>query len=414
MRGTNIPDLAFAWESQMDMLAAKLDLDPLEFRIRNVIESGSSTISGVRLDESVGAKATLEALRAPYAKAQARISAEPPVAPFRRGIGLACIWQSVGGGRGEEGGGGWHGLKLGPVKAGVELLDDGRIRLQSGIVEKGQGISISLAQIAAQELNVDLGRLVMVYGDTMLAPYPIATSGQRTLFHAGGAVQRACQELKKGLVAVAAQELNRLHDTFSFQNGWVVADTDDQVRLSFLTLAKLMRERGIPRHFEGTFTFEKSETFQGPVYGYSSQLTELDVNPNTGQVKVRHVTYVADVGTVINLQCMEGQVDGGVLMGLSYALKEAFVPGETGSLKEYGLPTTKDAPDSVTGIFLEVPVEGGPFGAKGGAEMTASAGIASVANAIANAVGARIYDIPARPAIVLDALNKLKPQRGQR
>ncbi|HUY86019.1 MAG TPA: molybdopterin cofactor-binding domain-containing protein, partial [Acidimicrobiales bacterium] len=415
MRGTNTPDLAFAWESQMDMLAAKLDIDPLEFRLRNIIETGFTTISGVLLDESVGARATLEALRAPYAKARARIESEPPVAPFRRGIGLACIAHQVGAGRGEEGGGGWHGLKLGPAKAGVELLDDGRIRVQSGVVEKGQGITIALAQIAAQELDVNLDSLVMVYGDTLLAPYPIATSGQRTLFHAGGAVQRACQELKRGLAAAAATELNRPIDDFSFQDGWVVTDGDERKKLSFASLAKLMREGGLPRHFEGTFTFEKSEKYQGPVYGYASQLSELDVNTDTGEVKVRYVTYAADVGTVINRQSMEGQVDGGVLMGLSYALKEAFVSGETGSLKEYGLPTIKDAPDAVTRILLEDhPVVGGPFGAKGAAEMTCSAGIASVANAIANAVGARVYDIPARPAVVLNALRELEPARRHR
>lgn len=414
MRGTNIPDLAFAWESQMDMLAEKLDLDPLEFRIRNVIDAGSTTISGTRLDESVGARATLEALRGPYAQARGRIVSEPPPAPSKRGIGFACIWQSVGGGRGEEGGGGWHGLKLGPAKAGAELMSDGRVRVQSGVVEKGQGISVALAQIAAQELDLHLNDLVLEYGDTMLAPYPIATSGQRTLFHAGGAVQRACQELKKGLAAVAATELNRSPGDFLFENGWVVAQSDHRARVSFADLAKLMIERGIERHFVGTFTFEKSEAFQGPVYGYSSQLSELDVNPDTGQVKVRRVTYAADVGRVINQQSMEGQVDGGVLMGLSYALKEAFVPGETGSLKEYGLPTIKDSPDSVTAIFLEDPVEGGPFGAKGGAEMTASAGIASVANAIANAVQARVYDIPARPAVVLEALGRAKLDHGRR
>lgn len=414
MRGTNIPDLAFAWESQMDMLAEKLGIDPLEFRIRNVIDAGSTTISGTRLDESVGARATLEALRAPYAEARARIVADPPAAPFRRGIGLSCIWQSVGGGRGEEGGGGWHGLKLGPVKAGAELLEDGRVRVQSGIVEKGQGISVALAQIAAEELDLHLSDLVMEYGDTMLAPYPIATSGQRTLFHAGGAVQRACQELKKGLRAFASGELNRPAEDIMLQHGSVSVRNQPEMSLSFADLARLMTERGATRHFEGTFTFEKSDRFQGPVYGYSSQLSELDVNPDTGQVKVRRVTYVADVGKVINRQSMEGQVDGGVLMGLSYALKEAFVPGETGSLKEYGLPTIKDAPDSVTGIFLENPVEGGPFGAKGGAEMTASAGIASVANAIANAVQARVYDVPARPGVVLEALSKLKPDHGRR
>jgi aldehyde oxidoreductase len=404
MRGTNIPDLAFAWESQMDMIASRLGLDPLEFRLRNVIGAGSVTVNGVTLDESVGARATLEALRAPYALAQERRQSEPPESPWHRGIGVACIWQSNGGGRGEEGGGGWHGLKLGPAGGAAELLADGRVRVLSGVVEKGQGIAIALAQIAAQELGLPLDAIEMVYGDTHLAPYPIGTSGQRTLFHAGGAVQQACLALKQALLEVSCRWLDRPAKNVVLENGVAFADDNPTNPVSFASLAKRMDDEGIKRYYEAWFRFEKSEEFQGPVFGYASQLTELDVNVETGAVRVRNVTYAADVGKVINRQSLEGQVDGGVLMGLSYALKEAFVPGETGSLKDYGLPGIKDSPDLVTGLLLEDPVVGAPFGAKGAAEMTASAGMASVANAIADAVGARVYELPARPARVRDAI----------
>ncbi len=397
MRGTHIPDLAFAWDSQMDQLAARLGMDPLEFRLRNVLRPGDRTVTGQLLDESVGARPTLEALRAPYRAARARAAEDPPPAPWRRGVGLACVWQVNGGGRGEEAGGGWHGRKLGPARAAVALEEDGRVRVFCGLVEKGQGITVAVAQIAATELGLPLDRLVMVAGDTLLAPYPVGTSGQRTMFHVGGAVQRACRELRAALVAAAAERLGADPAAVAFHDGWAVCPGREEARLSLAELARTLRERGRPLRYEGTFVFEKTETAGGPVFGYCAQLVELDVNLETGAIRVPRVTYVADVGKLINPLTFEGQVEGGVVMGLSYALRERFVPGATRTLEAYGLPTTREMPDAVVSLVVEEPVAGGPLGAKGAAEMTASAGLASVANAIADATGGRIHDVPATP-----------------
>jgi aldehyde oxidoreductase len=404
MRGTHIPDLAFAWDSQVEMLAARLAMDPLEFRLRNVVESGSPTVTGQILDESVGARATLEALREPYDEALARAASEPPVAPWRRGLGLACIWQVNGGGRGEEAGGGWHGRKLGPARVAVELLDDGRVRVLGGFVEKGQGISVAVAQVASHELALPLDRFVMVYGDTLLAPYPVGTSGQRTLFHVGGAVQRACQALRAALVQVAADGLQEPADRVRFEDGFARSPSGHCRPLSMADLAAALRCRGLPLRYEGTFVFGPSERGEGPVFGYCSQLVELDVNLATGDVKVRGVTYAADVGRVVNRLTFEGQVEGGVMMGLSYALRERFVPGQTRTLEAYGLPTTADVPDRIVTLVVEEPVLGAPLGAKGAAEMTASAGLAAVANAVARATGARVYEVPISPGAILDAI----------
>lgn len=311
MRGTHIPDLAFAWDSQMDRLAAKLGVDPLEFRLRNAIDSGGQTITGQTLDESVGAKPTLEVLRGPYAEALRRAVSEAPPAPWCRGVGLGCVWQVNGGGRGEEAGGGWHRRKLGPAKAAVELLNDGRIRVLCGAVEKGQGITIALAQIASHELGVPLDSLVMSLGDTWLAPYPVGTSGQRTMFHVGGAIQRACQALKAVLTRVAADRLKESPENITLRDGWIFSLSSEDRKVSLAEVAECFRDRGLPLKYEGTFVFEKSEKGQGPIYGYSSQVVELDVNVETGHVRVRRVTYAADVGKVINPQTFEGQVEGG-------------------------------------------------------------------------------------------------------
>lgn len=403
LRGTDIPDLAFAWESQMDQLAAAIGMDPLEFRILNAIEKDAKTVAGVTLDESVSARATMEALRKPYAAALQRAKEDPPAHPWRRGIGIGSCWKTCGATRGDNAGGAWTGMDIGLTMAAVEVTPQGRLRVLAGAVEKGQGISIALAQIAAEQLDVPLGWFdPTLVGDTYLAPYPMATSGQRTTFLAGAAVVKACKALEQALIALASEMLGAPEAEVRFEGGW--AHAGPAARLSLAELAAELEGRGLPLKYEATHTFDKSEVGQGPVYTYTSQLVELDVNTETGAVKVRDVTYVGDPGKVINPLIYEGQVEGGVVMGLGFALTEEFVAGEITSLKQYGLPMIKDAPRKVTTLVVENPVHGGPFGAKGAAESTAAAGMAAVANAIANATGSRLFDLPAKPARVLEAI----------
>ena len=403
LRGTDIPDLAFAWESQMDQLAAALGMDPLEFRILNAIEKDETTITGVKLDESVSARAVMEALRGPYAAALARAKADPPSGPWQRGVGIGCCWKTCGAARGDNAGGAWTGMDIGLTMAAVELSEAGRVRALAGAVEKGQGISIALAQIAAEELDVPLEMFdPTLVGDTYLAPYPMATSGQRTTFLAGSAVLKAARSLKHALVAVASDELGVPPEAVDFKAG--VASAAGR-KLTLRELAAGLRLREMPLKYEATHVFEKSDAGQGPIYTYTAQLVELDVNTETGAVKVRDVTYVGDPGKVINPLIFEGQVEGGVVMGLGFALTEEFVAGEITGLKQYGLPMIKDSPRSVTTMFVENPVQGGPFGAKGAAESTAAAGMAAVASAIANATGKRLFELPAKPGRVLQALH---------
>ena len=425
MRGSSIPQMALAWETQMDLLAKKLGMDPLGFRIVNALTPGCQSVTGQILEESVGARTTLEALRGPYAEALARKASEPLPYPWKRGIGVACIWQG-GADRSGQAGGGWHGIKLGPARAGLELMEDGRVRVITGLVEKGQGVLTAMAQVAAEDLGLSLESVVMVYGDTLLGPYPIGSSGQRTGFQAGGAILRACGALKEALVQLAARVLERPPEELVVQGGFVYSSRFPQERLSFKQLADLLSDEGLPTKYEGAFTFEKSDrrpgpvtevteggsdvasssNRDGPVSSYASQLTELDVNVETGKVKVLRVVYSADVGRVLNIQSFEGQVEGGVIMGLSYALKERFVPGVTKTLKDYNLPTIQDAPEEVKTIIVENPLSYGPFGAKGGAEMTVCPGVPSIINAIDDAIGVRIYRLPASPERILEALGR--------
>ena len=406
LRGTDIPDLAYAWESQMDQLAAAIGMDPLEFRILNAIEKDETTVTGVKLDESVSAKAVMEALRRPYEKALERARTSPPAGPWRRGVGIGCCWKTCGATRGDNAGGAWTGMDIGLTMGAVELSEAGRVRAMAGAVEKGQGISIALAQIAAEELDVPLAQFdPTLVGDTYLAPYPMATSGQRTTFLAGSAVLKAAKAMREAIVAVAADEFGVDPAEVDFARGVAGVSGDGARRLDLSDVARLLKARGLPLKYEATHVFEKSEAGQGPVYTYSAQLVELDVNIETGNVKVQDVTYVGDPGKVINPMIFEGQVEGGVVMGLGFALTEEFVAGEITTLKEYGLPLIKDAPRTITTMFVENPVHGGPFGAKGAAESTAAAGMAAAANAIANATGKRLFELPAKPSRVLQAIH---------
>jgi CO/xanthine dehydrogenase Mo-binding subunit/aerobic-type carbon monoxide dehydrogenase small subunit (CoxS/CutS family) len=408
LRGTNMPDLAFAWESQMQQLAERLNMDPLEIRIINALQVGDTRIDGKVMDECVTAAATMEALRGPYEAARTRAKADPPPLPWRRGIGIGSVFKQFGGGRNSEAdrgaGGEYHGYPLGVTRAGVELHEDGLIQVLTGAVEKGQGITIALAQIAAEAIDVPMSAMMPTLGgDTLMTPYPQATNGQRTTFMAGGAVLSAAKLLREALVAVASDMLGVHSESVTLSGGWASASTDSR-RLSMADLAAGLKARGRRLRYESSYTFDKSEKGAGPVMSFASQLTELDVNAETGEIRVDRVTFVADPGRVLNPLVFEGQVDGGVMMGLGYALSEEYTPGESVNFKTYGLPTIKSAPAKVDLIVIENPVFGSPYGIKGAGETTSVAGMPSVANAIADAVGVRVYELPARPGRVLEAI----------
>ena len=411
LRGTNMPDLAFAFDSQMEQVAERLGLDPLEVRIKNAVQDGDRRIDGKVMDECVSAKATVEALREPYTAALARAKSDPPAYPWKRGVGIGAVWKEFGGGRRVEAdrgaGGEYHGYPLGLTRAAVEIHPDGRLRVLTGAVEKGQGITIALAQIAAETINVPMSTMLPTLGgDSLLTPYPQATNGQRTTFMAGGAVMRAAELMREALVSVAAEMLGVAVDEIQLTNGVARARRDPDRCLSLADLAAGLRERQRLLKYESSYTFGKTEKGAGPVLSFASQLVELDVNVESGDIRVQRVTFVADPGRVLNPLIFEGQVEGGVVMGLGYALSEEYVPGEAVNFKTYGLPTIKNAPGRIDLIVVENPVPNAPFGIKGAAETTCVAGMPSVANAVADAVGARLYELPARPGRVLEAMQR--------
>ena len=400
LRGGQGVNAALGHESQMEALAARLGLDPMELRRRNVLKVGSRTHRGQILEESVGATATLDALQGPYADAQAWATQKSSSPVWKRGVGLGCSWYA-------------HGGSANIVKAAVELLENGKVQVLAGSVEKGQGVLTILAQIAAEELGVPMDSLVMTIGDTMLAPYRVETNAQMTTVMVGGSVQRACHALKEALLQTASEVLEEDRQKVVFRNGVAFSPRFAEEKLSLVQLANYFRQKGMPMRYEGSFAWQRykpldPETGHGAlcdVYTYGSAVAQVEVNVETGQVRVPKVVYACDSGTVINQQAFEGQIEGGVVMGLGFALKEKFEPGTTRNFRTYGLPTTQDAPETLTVVSVGEPASmGGAFGAKGVGDMSDIAAVPAVLNGVFNATGVRICHLPATRSKLLEAL----------
>ena len=407
IRGITSINSALVHETQMDLLAEKLGMDKLDFRIKNALQAGQTLHTGMLLEESVEVKATLEQSKKPYAEARARAEASPPPAPWKRGIGIGTGWRAVGVG--------------GRYFAAAELLDSGKVKVYLGAVEKGQGSKTAMAQIAAGELGLPLDAIEVVMGDTIAAPYHHITASQGTITMVGGALHQATKALKKALVEVASEVLEDTPENIVCSGGQVSSSRAPAEVLTFPQLARRLQENDLPVKYEGSFAYKFAKTYseksrqqafdpvtgQGSncdVFAYATCLTELDVNTETGQVKVHKVTYVADSGKIIHPLSFEGQCQGGVVYGLGLALSEEYIPGKTRTIKDYGLASIKEAPVDIDVITVEGSYSQGPFGAKGGGEMSDVPIVGSIINAIADATGARVFDLPATPQRVLEAL----------
>ena len=426
LRGTSMPQMALAWESQMDLLAEKLGMDPLEFRIKNAVRPGSvlsskkSLLSGQYppralseeevLDDSVGAVATLEALRPYYEEAKRRAAESPPQYPWKRGIGLACSWKGTGGERDDEESDTPNDPTVlphhrqGQQMAAVELLEDGRVRVLSGAVEQGMGITTILIQIVAEAVGMSMDQMDIIIGDSLLAPYYSTTNAQKTTFRVGGALVDASRRLKHAITKAASEILEEPQENMEIHEGYAYSTSLPEERVSTRQIAEHFRERGFPMRYEGVMVFAKVEEAQGPVLSYGSQLTELDVNVESGETRVNEVVFAADVGKVLNPRSFEGQIEGGVIHALGFALREKYVPGETTTLKSLKIPGTRDVPVKVVSIDASVPVTGGPFSAKGMGTLVVCPGVPATLNAMASATGARIYSLPASPDRVMEAI----------
>ena len=400
MRGYGNPESTFAVESQMDELAERLGIDPLELRRRNATKPGDVNPQGFVITSF----AMLECLDA----AAEEIRKDPPPlrSGWKRGVGYAGMFHVGGGARVYRSDG---------CGAIVKLDDFGRVTLLTGATEIGQGSETVLAMIVAETLGVPIERVDVVNSDTSVRPWDVGTHASRTTFVAGNAARLAAEKVKAQLLEMAAAELEEPAARLDVKGGFVFVKGEPQQRLPYAEVARAghFRHHGrvlVAEAFYDPPTAMLDKDFQGNIsaaYTCAVQAALLDVDPETGTVEVRRVASAHDVGRALNPGAAEGQVHGGIHMGLGYALTEHLVVAEgqvlTQSFMDYAVLKADAMPEIVVRLIETVDQEG-PFGAKGLGESGVIPVAAAVANAIKNAIGIRFTELPITPARVRAAL----------
>jgi CO/xanthine dehydrogenase Mo-binding subunit len=398
MRGFGTPQMAFAHESQMDLLAEKLGMDPFEIRRRNALQVGSVTATGQRLLASVGIGECLDAVKQSYENARSS-RRDKESSPFtRRGVGIGAMWYGIGN----------TGVQN-PSTAQIEMNLDGAVTLYTGCADIGQGSTTVLSQIAAATLGLSPDDIRMIVADTKLTTNAGATSASRQTYISGNAVRDAAAKLADVLLTQAVDILKVPKDSLVVEGGFVVNKDDPSQRRPFSKLAARAHRKGIPLRWQGYFDPVTSpldpETSRGEpyaTYAYACHVAEVTVDITTGEVTVDRVVAAHDVGRAIHPEGVVGQICGGVAMGVGFALMEEFAPGVTVSFKDYHIPTSNDMPEVVP-IIVETNEPSGPFGAKGVGEPALIPTAPAVLNALSDALGKRIYHLPANLERVLEA-----------
>src|SRR5213592_3260840 len=380
-RAPSGPQANFAVESQMDMIADALGLDPLDFRLKNIVREGDEGPTGQVLT-AVGLEECLRRAAAAIGWADRRPTAD-------RGKGLACGWWTTTGGS--------SGVY-------VKLNPDGTVALNTGAAEIGTAALTGAAQVLAEDLGVDLADISVVSADTFATPFDFGAQGSRTAFAVGNACRAAAADLRRQLCALAAAQWGVAAETLTVRDKHVVGDGK---RIALVELARLSQASGGGLIAHGTFiappTAYDAKRVEAHVYpafhspSFHAHAVDLSVDRETGEVTLHRYVVAQDVGFAMNPTYIEGQIEGGVAQGLGQALSEEIVY-EGGrvlnpNLTDYKMPTTLDLP-RVESILVEHPSPVGPYGAKGVGEPPNIEPPAAVANAVAAAVGVRVTTLP--------------------
>ena len=385
-RAPGAPQATFAIESAMSEMAERLGLDPLDFRLRNAVVEGDPTPTG-RPWPRIGLRECLEAIR--------RVRGGPLRLLARgdgdvvRGVGVAV--------------GGWMG-GVEPASAVCRVNGDGSVSVIVGSVDLS-GTNTALTQIAAEAFGAGLDHVQVVNADTESAPYAGATGGSKITYTVGAAVKAAAEDARRQTLAIAASHLEASVHDLEIADGQVRVRGVPDRTVAIAKLARMATEFG--GKYEPIFGRGASATTtRAP--GFAAHLCEVEVDRATGAVRiVRHVV-AQDVGRAINPAAIEGQIRGAVAQGVGWGLLEQMSYDEggrllSGTLMDYALPRTTQTPDDLEVIIVEVPSERGPFGVRGVGEPPVVAGGAAIANAIADAIGARFTALPITSAAIVRA-----------
>ncbi len=411
-RGYGNLQATFAVEQHMDKLAALVGMDPLDFRLKNAQEPGEVTPQGMHF-KSCGFKdcLTIAARRSDYADKRRQYEAERrQPGTVKRGIGIASMLH-VGG-----------GAKIYPSDGCGTILkldDFAHVTLITGASEIGQGSETVLAQLVCEELGVPLDAVTVVNNDTDITPWDVGVHASRTTFIAGNSAIGAARKAREKILLAAAKVTNLAAEQLDLRQGAIVRSEDGQL---LMPLAKMLRslhfsdkaELVITSHYYEPPSQHQDKEFKGDVsaaYAWATQVVELEVDTATGIVRLDKVTAAHDVGRVLNRLGIEGQIEGGIVMGQGYALTEDLLVEEgvcrNPNFRDYKLVTAPEIPEMDIS-FVETQDGEGPQGAKGVGEAPAICMAAAVANAIENATGVRITSLPFTPERVYRALRAIE------
>ena len=394
LRGLGVPEGAWAIESQMDMIAERLGMDSLELRLKNILREGDINAIGDAV-QSIGLRECLE-------KVAAEIGWGKPK-PSKVGRGLAVIAKSPT----------THSSISG---AHVQFNEDGSAQVLVGASEIGQGMCVVLSQIAAEALGIPVGSVGITCADTGATPYDRGTFSSRVTFYTGMAVKKAAEDAIKQLLEMASKMAEIPESDLAVENQCVVSMKQPQFSLPYRKVLEQAHNREKPILGRGWYGGKGDypslpHKAQGkeyvPGWKYAAQAVEVEIDEETGMIKAKRIASAHDVGMALNPLSVRGQITGGVVMGLGYALHERlqFEDGRVinPSFMDYKLPSAEQIPEIIS-IPVEVPLPEGPYGAKGIGEL-AVVGIApAIGNAIYDALKVRIKELPLFPERVLAAI----------
>ncbi len=373
------PQTTFAMESQIDIIARELGLDPVEFRKRNLLRPGDATPFGQRLQGIVVQEIVDKALAVSSFKK-----------PKGKNIGRGLAVYERPSGAGKSG-------------AAITIEANGNVTVNLGVPDVGPGIHTVVQQIVSEVLGLPRELVNICVEDTDKSPYDSGTGGSKSTNSVGTAAYQAVTEIKEKILALAATRLGCKPENFAAQNGRYVAP--GKKPLSFSDLMRLaVEQNGAPLTHLSVY-----EPSRAPITSFATQVAEVEVDPATGQVKVKKLTTVHDSGTVLNHLSYQGQIDGGVITGLGFALMEdsSLVDGKmaTANLGEFKIATAADVPQLTT-VLMESSTGPSPFQGKAIAEIPNVPTAAALANAIADAVGVRLFDLPLTSEKIYAALHR--------
>jgi CO/xanthine dehydrogenase Mo-binding subunit len=380
MRAPGIAQVAFAEEVDMDLLAQAVGIDPLEFRHRHALLDGDVGPLGEEW-QSMRLKECLERVRH---SANWDAPKDPHVG---RGVAISHCAGGMGG-----------------SSAVVEVTSAGRARLKTGVNDQGSGSHTVLLQIVAHELMLPVEYVELVVGGTDTAPFDSGSSASRVTYVAGLAAQRAAADARQRMLALAAEYLGCPESHVELRDSAFLDAARPTSPIAFADLAARAIPAGEP--LVGQAQFQDFQLADTP--SFAALVTEVRVDPDTGEVEILKMTGVYDVGTVLNPTGVRGQLDGGLIQGLGLARMEELRLGdggrlETVSLGDYKLPTIRDVPPYDAEWITETPGSG-PYGAKSIGELTTPLVPAALSNAVYDAVGVRIVDLPLTAEKVFMAL----------